>query len=177
MHWLVLGTGETARTFIGRVTPDVTITSNRGLELAPNADFYWVSDPAAIEIFRPLWEAYKGVVICNDDLGRPTTKFPYRDYGVPFHGRTSGICAARFALAYGATQLSFVGHDGYGPEAIRRRPDGSAVYALGTTRAEAINEAMQDALFNIAYAYPDLIATFYGKTRLQVPPLWEHVTE
>lgn len=177
MHWLVLGTGPTAEQFMHRPEPDLVITSNRGLELWPDADVYWVSDPAAIEIFRPLWEKYEGLIVSPADLGRETVKFEYREHGNLFHGRVSGICCARYALSLGATELSFVGHDGYDASANRMRPDGTVHRALGKTGARDLNDAMEAALANMAEWHPYLKVTWYGEPRFKLPPRWEQIIE
>lgn len=172
-HWLILGTGKHAREHFPKVDADFTITANGGLDICPDADFYWISDPAAVEIFRSLWEPYKGQIISNEKLGRETIPFPYLDKGVLFHGRTSGTLMAHVAICMGATRLTFVGHEGYPETAPVRRRDGTVRRLLGPEGAKALNLAMSNALQALADAYPPMEVTIYSPDHLKVPRGWQ----
>lgn len=114
-HWLILGGGPSARVNWQSIKADKIIGSNRCLEYV-TPDVYWISDPLAIERYRHLWQAYTGEIICNADLGRPTTRFPYLNTGPTYGKSCSGLLCCRVALERGATKLTLVGFDGHKPD-------------------------------------------------------------
>lgn len=177
-HWLILGTGANAERHLPKVKADCVITANGGLALYPRPDYYWISDPAAVEIFRHLWEKYDGPIISNEDLGRPTIPVPfdYRALGVGFHGRTSCTLCAHIAIIMGATRITFVGHEGYPPEAVARYKDGSVRHVMGKDRARILNESMSRALENMAIAHPQVEVTICSPTHLRVPGTWQVIS-
>lgn len=168
-HWLVLGGGPHAREQYPRIKADKVIGSNRCLEYAV-PDVYWITDPMAIERYRKLWAAYKGEIICNADLGRPTTRWPYLNAGVLYHGYSSGICAIRVALERGATKVTLCGFQGHKPDDMVRDTNDQPWVPYGD-HAERRNKAMAASFEAMGKQYPKVTFEFWGPSVLQVPSL------
>lgn len=178
MHWLCIGGGPSACDWASQpYSPDVDVvaTSNRGLTWCAKPDVYWVTDPNAIARYHHLYTSYEGEIICNVPLWRETTHWDYYSKGPLYHGRSSGICIMRVALARGATQISLVGYDGHKPgDALRDAAD--RPYATYGSQAGERNEAMSKSLWDMATNYPEVKFVFFGRTLLDLPTLenWTH---
>lgn len=179
MHWLCIGGGPTACEWASQPYPhtvDMIITSNRGLSWCRLPDVYWVTDPNAVARYHHLYAEYDGEIICNIELpGKQATTWNYYEKGVTYHGRSSGICIIRVAIARGATRISLVGYDGH------KRTDplfdaADRPYTTYGPQADQRNEAMAMALWDMAVNYPEIAFDFYGDTILELPTTenWTH---
>lgn len=174
MKYLIIGGGPDAKNWRDYgIQPDKIITSNRGLSWCM-PDVYWISDPLAIERYRHLWQPYQGEIICNADLGRPTTRWPYLNGGPVYHGRSSGICACRVALARGATEIHLVGFNGHNPGDTVKDVNDKPWIAYGA-QAKLRNEAMSVSFRDMCIAYTGVQFLHYGPSVISLPtdlPNW-----
>ncbi len=175
-HWLCIGGGPSAREMEELPTGCWKIGSNRCLEwVVP--DVYWISDPMAIDRYAHLWKGYKGEIICNADLGQPTTRFPYLNAGPLFHGSSSGICICRVALERGAMRLTLIGFDGHKPEDTLNDAKDQPWIQYGAN-AERRNKAMAASFRDMGEKHPDVEFVHWGATLIELPtdlPNWGHV--
>lgn len=174
--WLVIGGAPSAKEWFPRIKAEKVITCNAGLQVCPNADVYWLSDPVAIHRYKPDWEKFKGEIVCNADIGRERTEFPYLDKGVVFHGRCSGVLCCRVAIARGATELHLIGFEGYRPEDKWQGVDGKPVAERGE-QALKVNEAQEVAFWDISKAHPEVKVKVYGYSMLGWPARWTRILE
>ena len=176
--YLVIGGGEDAANWESYdINPDVIITSNRGLSWCPGANIYWVSDPLAIERYAHLWQPFEGEIICNADIGRPTTRWPYLNGGPLYHGRSSGVCACRVALERGATEIHLVGFNGHKATDTIKDVNDKPWIAYGE-QARLRNEAMQASFLDMAEKNPTVSFVQHGPSVIVTPaglPNWSHV--
>lgn len=176
-QYLIIGGGPDAQNWRGYNTPhDKIITSNRGLAWCDNPDAYWITDPLAIERYHHLWSNYIGEIITNADLGRPTTRWPYLNGGPVYHGRSSGICACRVALARGATHLHLVGFNGHNPGDTVKDVNDKPWFAYGA-QAKLRNEAMAASFRDMAVGNPQVNFVLYGPSVISLPadlPNWSN---
>lgn len=171
--WLVIGGApeaeKAAPALMRRERFDTVISTNRCLRWGIKPDIYWLSDPLAVELYRKEWEAFTGEIVSNVDLGRPTTPFEYKDKGIPFHGRCSGVLCCRVALSRGATEIHLVGFKGYDPGDHWRDINDQPATTRGA-QAHEVNKAQAEAFADMAH---DAKFVVHGTTRIEMPEHWE----
>lgn len=131
--WLVLGSSVSAPAEYERAKPfaDVVITSNRGLKIEPNPDWYWCSDNVAFDRYRVLIEAAisNGTKLLTNTIGvgasPPMGPMAHTIFNYPsgydsnwqpgtyVNGRASGSMSLQFAANHEPDRILMVGMEGY----------------------------------------------------------------
>jgi len=124
MKWIVLGSSkEAARNYPFPGGADAVITTNRGILLEPNPDYYGLFDSVATEVFVPTaYEAQsrgvKLITLERNDTSQLRRKVTNFDIFLPNgcrgyeHFSLSGICCLEFA-AKRAEVVYLIGMEGY----------------------------------------------------------------
>lgn len=173
--WLVIGGAPSAEksapALLKREKFDTVISTNRCLRWGIIPDIYWLSDPVAVELYRADWTAFKGEIVSNVNLGKPATPFKYKDRGILFHGRCSGVLCCRVALERGASEIHLVGFDGY-KDSDRWRDVNDRPTAMRGSQAHSVNLAQGDAFADMAKGYPHVKFKVHGESLIQFPAGW-----
>ena len=131
--WLVLGSSVSAPAEYERAKPfaDVVITSNRGLKIEPNPDWYWCSDNVAFDRYRVLIEAAicNGTKLLTNTIGvrasPPMGPMAHTIFNYPsgydsnwqpgqyVNARASGGMSLQFAANQSPDTILMVGMEGY----------------------------------------------------------------
>jgi hypothetical protein len=180
--WLVLGSSVSAPAEYERAKPfaDVIITSNRGLKIEPNPDWYWVSDHVAVDRYLPLIEPSLGnktKLVTNDFAvrTRPQLKpladvilnYDYK-YNCNWHpgryvnARASGGMILQFAANHDADRILMVGMSGY-----RSRPGHIEVEyfdgELGVIKCQGLMKTYGPLVQNVIDRSSGITFFFFGK--------------
>lgn len=183
--WLVLGSSVSAPAEYERAKPfaDVVITSNRGLKIEPNPDWYWVTDHIAVQRYLPLIEPslanHTKLVTSKLAIGFALKEAPHlhsladmiirypRQYnsnwerGWYVNGRASGSMILQFAANHNPDRILMVGMEGY--QSTPKRVvveyfDGEC----GTAKCEKLMETYGPLVQSVIDRSPSVDFFFFG---------------
>lgn len=194
--WLVLGSSVSAPAEYERAKPfaDVVITSNRGVKIEPNPDFYWCTDHVALQRYLPLIEPGmgNGTKLITSEI---SISFAHR-YGVPnlrsiadvildyprafntnfepgsyVNGRASGSMILQFAANQRPDRILMVGMEGYQSTASNIQVeyfDGER----GGAKCKALMETYGPLVQSVIDQSPEIEFCFFGRPNYPWHGLW-----
>ena len=193
--WLVLGSSVSAPAEYERAKPfaDVVITSNRGLKIEPNPDWYWCTDHIASQRYLPMVEPAlrNGTKLITTELGIRVAKergphlrslantileYPSVfntnfEPGSYVNGRASGSMILQFAANQQPDRILMVGMEGYistPSRVVTEYFDGER----GAGKCKQLMETYGPLVQSIIDQSPGIGFWFFGK--LHYP--WRHLT-